>query len=220
MATKITAAMVKSLREKTNVGMMECKKALVACDGDEAKAIEYLRKQGLASAEKKAGRIASEGLVASYIHMGGKIGVLVEVNSETDFVARTERFQALVKDIAMHIAASAPEYLAPEDVPAEIIEKEKNILREQALQEGKPEKIVEKMVEGRLKKFYQQVCLLKQPFVKDDKMTIEELVKTAISEIGENIKIRRFVRFALGEGLEKRQDNLAAEVAAEVAKAG
>jgi len=220
MATKITAAMVKSLRDKTSVGMMACKKALVECDGDEGKAIDFLRKKGLASAEKKAGRVASEGLVGSYIHMGGKIGVLVEINSETDFVARTEKFQELVKNVAMQIAATNPEYVRPEEVPAEIVEHEKVIFREQALAEKKSEKIIEKMVEGRIKKYYKQVCLMQQPYIKDDKMTVEDLINTAISEIGENIKVRRFVRYVLGEGLEKRKDDLATEVAKEVAKAG
>ena len=171
-----TAQQVKELREKTGAGMMDCKKALVQCNDDMEKAIEYLREKGLASASKKAGRIAAEGIVESYIHLGGKIGVLVEVNCETDFVAKNEDFRAFVKDIAMHIAASNPLYLNEEDVPAEIIEKEKSILKAQALNEGKPEKIVDKMVEGRIKKFYSEICLLDQPFVKDPDTTIQKLV--------------------------------------------
>jgi elongation factor Ts len=208
-----TAQQVKELREKTGAGMMDCKKALVQCNDDMEKAIEYLREKGLASASKKAGRIAAEGIVESYIHLGGKIGVLVEVNCETDFVAKNEDFRAFVKDIAMHIAASNPLYLNEEDVPAEIIEKEKSILKAQALNEGKPEKIVDKMVEGRIKKFYSEICLLDQPFVKDPDKTIQKLVNEQISTIGENVKIRRFARFQMGEGLEKKEENFAEEVA-------
>ena len=208
-----TAQQVKELREKTGAGMMDCKKALVQCNDDMEKAIEFLREKGLASASKKAGRIAAEGIVESYIHLGGKIGVLVEVNCETDFVAKNEDFRAFVKDIAMHIAASNPLYLNEEDVPAEIIEKEKSILKAQALNEGKPEKIVDKMVEGRIKKFYSEICLLDQPFVKDPDKTIQKLVNEQISTIGENVKIRRFARFQMGEGLEKKEENFAEEVA-------
>lgn len=209
----ISAALVKELRDKTNAGMMDCKKALEEAGGDMEKAIDVLRKKGLAAAGKKAGRVASEGSVGSYIHMGGKIGVLVEVNCETDFVARTERFQQLVKNLAMHIAAARPQYLAPEDVPADVLAREKAIYNEQAANEGKPEKFREKIIEGRLNKFYGEVCLLKQLYVKDDKKTIEEVVTAAIAEMGENIRIRRFARFELGEGLEKRQDDFATEVA-------
>lgn len=208
-----TAQQVKELREKTGAGMMDCKKALVQCNDDMEKAIEFLREKGLASASKKAGRIAAEGIVESYIHLGGKIGVLVEVNCETDFVAKNEDFRAFVKDIAMHIAASNPSYLNEEEVPAEIIEKEKSILKAQALNEGKPEKIVDKMVEGRIKKFYSEICLLDQPFVKDPDKTIQKLVNEQISTIGENVKIRRFARFQMGEGLEKKEENFAEEVA-------
>ena len=186
-----TAQQVKELREKTGAGMMDCKKALVQCNDDMEKAIEFLREKGLASASKKAGRIAAEGIVESYIHLGGKIGVLVEVNCETDFVAKNEDFRAFVKDIAMHIAASNPLYL----------------------NEGKPEKIVDKMVEGRIKKYYSEICLLDQPFVKDPDKTIQQLVNEQISTIGENVKIRRFARFQMGEGLEKKEENFAEEVA-------
>ncbi|RBP59958.1 elongation factor Ts [Alkalibaculum bacchi] len=208
-----TAQQVKELREKTGAGMMDCKKALVQCNDDMEKAIEFLREKGLASASKKAGRIAAEGIVESYIHLGGKIGVLVEVNCETDFVAKNEDFRAFVKDIAMHIAASNPLYLNEEEVPTDVIEKEKSILKAQALNEGKPEKIVDKMVEGRIKKYYSEICLLDQPFVKDPDKTIQQLVNEQISTIGENVKIRRFARFQMGEGLEKKEENFAEEVA-------
>ncbi|SFJ22913.1 translation elongation factor Ts [Thermoflavimicrobium dichotomicum] len=214
----ITAAMVKELREKTGAGMMDCKKALVETNGDMEKAIEYLREKGMASAAKKAGRIAAEGIVESYIHAGGRIGVLVEVNCETDFVAKTDEFKRLVKDIAMQIAAMNPKYIRREDVPQEEIEKERAILREQALGEGKPEKVVEKIVEGRLNKYFEEVCLLEQAFIKDQDKTVDELVKEHIARIGENISIRRFVRYEMGEGLEKRQDNFVEEVMSQVKK--
>lgn len=214
----VTAAMVKELRERTGAGMMDCKKALNETGGDLEKAIDYLREKGLAAAAKKAGRIAAEGIVVAYIHGGGRVGVLLEVNCETDFVAKTDEFQAFTKDIAMQIAAAKPEYVRREEVPAEVIEHEKQILRAQALNEGKPEKIVDKMVEGRVEKFYKENCLLEQPFVKNPDQTIEELVKEKISKIGENISIRRFVRYEMGEGLEKRQDDFAAEVLAEMNK--
>jgi elongation factor Ts len=210
----ISAKVVKELRELTGVGMMDCKQALVETDGDMDKAVEVLRKKGLADAQKKSGRIASEGAVGSYIHMGGRIGVLIEINCETDFVARTEKFQELVRNLAMHVAASNPDYVRPEDVPAEKLESEKSIYREQSLAEGKPEKVADKIVEGRIKKYYEQVCLLEQQYIRsDDKKTVRDLINEAISEIGENIQIRRFTRYVLGEGLEKRQDDLAAEVA-------
>lgn len=211
------AKLVKELREKTGAGMMNCKKALVETDGNIDKAIEYLREQGLAATSKKAGRVAAEGVVESYIHMGGKIGVLVEVNCETDFVAKTDDFKNFARDIAMHIAAAAPTYIAVEDVPEAEVEHEKEILKHQALNEGKPEKIVEKMVEGRINKFYKEICLLEQPFVKDPDMTIGELVKEQIMNIGENVKIRRFARFQLGEGIEKKEENFAEEVAKQMA---
>lgn len=209
----ISASMVKELRERTGAGMMDCKKALTETNGDVEKAIAYLREKGLAAAAKKAGRIATEGVVETYVHAGGRIGVMLELNCETDFVAKTDDFQALAKDIAMHIAAAKPEYLNSEEVPADVIENERNILRAQALNEGKPEKIVEKMVEGRVAKFYKDVCLVDQPFVKDPDKTISGLITEKIAKIGENISIRRFVRYELGEGMTKKEDNFADEVA-------
>ncbi|WP_341408215.1 translation elongation factor Ts [Acetobacterium bakii] len=207
------AKLVKELRAKSGAGMMDCKKALVETDGNIEEAMSFLREKGLAATNKKSGRIAAEGIVESYIHMGGKIGVLVEVNVETDFVAKTDGFKTFVKDVAMHIAASNPLYISKEEVPAGEIEKEKEILRAQALNEGKPEKIVDKMVEGRISKFYKEICLLEQPFVKNPDLTIEDLVKEQIMTIGENVKIRRFARFQMGEGLEKKTENFAEEVA-------
>jgi elongation factor Ts len=211
-----SAQMVKELREKTGAGMMDCKRALVENNDDMDKAIEFLREKGLAAASKKAGRIAAEGIVESYIHMGGKIGVLLEVNCETDFVAKTDDYKNMVKDIAMHIAATNPLYLTKEDVPADVVEKEKAILSAQALNEGKPEKIIEKMVEGRISKFYQDICLMEQAFVKDPDKTISDLINEKISKIGENIKIRRFTRYQMGEGIEKKQENFAEEVAKQI----
>ena len=208
-----TSQDIVKLRTSTGAGMMDCKKALTETNGDMEKAIAWLREKGIAAAAKKADRIAAEGLVSSYIHMGGKIGVLVEVNCETDFVARSDSFQALVKDIAMQIAAANPKYVVPEEVPADELEKEKEILKAQALNEGKPEAVVEKMVEGRVKKFYKDVCLMEQDFVKDSSKTIKTLINEAVLSIGEKITIRRFVRYEMGEGLEKRKDNLAEEVA-------
>lgn len=209
---EITAALVKELRERTGAGMMDCKKALAATEGDMDKAIDFLREKGLAAAAKKAGRIAAEGLVESYIHGGGRIGVLVEVNCETDFVAKTDAFKSLVKDIAMHIAAANPSYLRREEVPPAELEHEKMVLSEQARNEGKPEKIIEKMVTGRIEKYYKEVCLLEQPFVKDPDKTISDLITESIAKIGENIAIRRFTRYQLGEGIEKKQEDFAAEV--------
>ena len=209
---EITAALVKELRERTGAGMMDCKKALAATEGDMDKAIDFLREKGLAAAAKKAGRIAAEGLVESYIHGGGRIGVLVEVNCETDFVAKTDAFKSLVKDIARHIAAANPSYLRREEVPAAELEHEKMVLSEQARNEGKPEKIIEKMVTGRIEKYYKEVCLLEQPFVKDPDKTISDLITESIAKIGENIAIRRFTRYQLGEGIEKKQEDFAAEV--------
>jgi elongation factor Ts len=214
----ISAALVKELREKTGAGMMDCKKALVETNGDMDKAIDYLREKGLAAAAKKSGRIAAEGVVESYIHAGGKIGVLLEVNCETDFVAKNEEFRTFVRDVAMHIAAAKPTYLKREDVPAEVIEHEKEILKAQALNEGKPANIVDKMVEGRVQKFFKENCLLEQEFVKDPDKTIETLVKEKIATIGENINIRRFVRWEMGEGLEKKVDNFVEEVMSQVKK--
>lgn len=208
----ITAGMVKELREKTGAGMLDCKKALEEAQGDIQKASEILREKGLAAAANKSGRIATEGVVESYIHAGGRVGVLVEVNCETDFVAKTDQFKAFVKDIAMQIAAVSPLFVRREEVPTEALEKEKEILRNQALNEGKPEKIVDKMVEGRINKYYEENCLMEQSFVKDPDKTITTLVNEKIAVIGENITIRRFVRFELGEGLEKKVENFAEEV--------
>lgn len=216
--TAVTASMVKELRDRTGLAMMECKKALTEAQGDEEKAIEILRKHGLASAGKKAGRVAAEGIVGSYIHMGGKVGVLVEVNCETDFVARGEVFQQFVKDVAMHVCAAEPRYVSKEDVPAEALEKERLFVRDQALTDeknkNKPEAVIEKIVEGRMAKFYSEVCLLEQQFIKDNEVTVNALLQQMISKIGENIRIRRFVRFKMGEGLEKKKDDFASEVAA------
>jgi len=211
-----TANDVMALRQKTGAGMMDCKKALVECDGDMDKAVDYLREKGIAKAAKKATRIAAEGIVDSYIHMGGKVGVLLEVNCETDFVARGDQFKALVHDIALQIAAANPLYLASTDVPEEVLEKEKGILRAQALEEGKPAAIVDKMVEGRIKTYYEENCLLNQKFVKDPSKTIEQLVVEATATIGEKISVRRFARFEMGEGLQKKSENLADEVAKQV----
>ena len=200
------------LRKRTNAGMMDCKNALTECDGDLDKATEWLREKGIAKAAKKADRIAAEGLVYSYIHMGGKIGVLVEVNCETDFVSRSDSFVALCKDIALHIAAAKPLYISTSEVPVDVLNHEKEILRTQALNEGKPEAIVDKMIEGRVKKFYEEVCLLEQPFVKDPSKKISDIISESILTIGEKINIRRFTRYEMGEGLEKRSDHFAEEV--------
>ncbi|ACL74825.1 translation elongation factor Ts [Ruminiclostridium cellulolyticum] len=208
----ITAEMVRQLRERTGAGMMDCKRALTDANGDAEKAIELLREKGLSAAAKKAGRVAAEGLVEAYIHGDGRIGVLVEVNIETDFAARGDEFKQFVKDIAMQIAASKPEYVKKEDVPASVIESEKEILRAQARNEGKPEKIIDKMVEGRIEKFYAENCLLEQSFIKDPDMTVGQLVTEKIAHIGENITIRRFARFERGEGVEKKEENFADEV--------
>ncbi len=196
---EITAALVKDLRERTGAGMMECKKALVAANGDIGEAEVLLRKWGLSSAGKKAGRVTRQGLIGSYIHAGGQLGVLVEVNCESDFVARTADFQELVHDIAMHIAAADPRYLRREDVPADVLDKEREIARARALNEGKPEKVVDRIVEGRINKFYEEVCLLEQPFVKEATLTIDQLVKTRISKLKENMSIARFIRFKVGD---------------------
>lgn len=209
---EITAALVKELRERTGAGMMDCKKALTETAGDVDKAIDFLREKGLAAAAKKAGRVAAEGLVESYIHGGGRIGVLVEVNCETDFVAKTDAFKELVKDIAMHIAAANPAYLKKEEVPTAELEHEQAVLAEQARNEGKPEKIIEKMVSGRIEKYYKEVCLMEQTFVKDPDKTISDLITESIAKIGENISIRRFARYQLGEGIEKKEENFAEEV--------
>ncbi len=214
----ITASDVNALRQKTGVGMMDCKKALTEANGDMDKAIEILREKGMASAAKKAGRIAAEGVVDSYIHMGGKVGVLVEVNCETDFVARGDQFKALVHDMALQIAASKPLYVTKEEVPQEVLDKEKEILKIQAMNEGKPEAIAEKMVQGRIKKYYEEFCLLEQPFVKDSSKTVGQLITEAIAAIGEKITVRRFTRYEMGEGIEKKKEDLQAEVDKQVAK--
>lgn len=214
---EITAAAVKQLREKTGAGMMECKNALVEAEANEEKAIEILRKRGLASAKKREGRIAAEGIVGQYIHMGGKVGVLVEVNCETDFVARGDEFQQLVKDVAMHIAAAEPRYVSREDVPAAALEKEREIARAQAQNDpknaNKPDQVIEKIVDGRLHKFYEEAVLLDQPFVKDSAKTVGELVTEKVAKTGEKITIRRFTRYKMGEGLDKRPDDFGGEVA-------
>jgi len=199
----ITAEMVKELREKTGAGMMDCKKALEDAGGDMDKAIELLRERGLAKAAKKASRVAAEGIVESYIHGNGRIGVLVEINCETDFVARNEEFRQFAKDIAMQIAAANPKYVSREEIPQEVIEREKAILRQQALNEGKPENVVDRIIEGRLEKFFEEVCLLEQPWIKNPDMKIKDLLTEKIAKIGENIVIRRFARFERGEGIEK-----------------
>lgn len=213
---EISAAMVKELRERTGVGMMDCKKALNECNGDLDKAVDFLREKGLAAAAKKEGRIAAEGVVESYIHGGGRIGVLLEVNCETDFVAMGDDFKQLVRDIALQIAAAKPLYLTKEEVPEEVLNHEKEVLRAQALNEGKPEKIVDKMVEGRIEKFYKENCLLEQEFVKDPDKTIHQLLIEKTAKIGERIVVRRFTRYELGEGIEKRQEDFAAEVMKEM----
>ena len=198
----ITAEMVKELRTLTGAGMMDCKKALVETGGDKKKALTLLREKGLASAAKRAGRVAAQGVVDAYIHLGGKVGVLLEVNCETDVVARNDEFKSFVRDICLQVPATNPLYLEREDVPAAVVEEEKEILRNQALREGKPEKIVEKIISGRIEKYYQENCLLEQPFVKDDKKTIQELLTENRAKIGENIIIRRFARFEIGENPE------------------
>lgn len=198
----ISAQDVKELRERTGAGMMDCKKALTEANGDMEKAIDILREKGLAAAAKKAGRIANEGLVEAYIHGGGRIGVLVEVNCETDFVANTDEFKSFVKEICMQIAAANPQYISREDVPASVIEKEREILRAQALNEGKPEKILDKIIEGRIEKFYKENCLLEQLYIRDSEKTIKDLLNEKIAKLGENIIIRRFVRYERGEGIE------------------
>ena len=222
----ITAALVKELREKTGAGMMDCKKVLTETNGDIDKAIDLLREKGLAAAAKKAGRIAAEGVVTSYIHGNGRIGVLVEINCETDFVGKTDNFQNLAKDIAMQIAAANPTYLNREEVPADVIEHERTVLLEQAKAEAeedvkagrkpKPEAVLEKMVNGRIEKYYKENCLMEQVFIKDSDKAITHLINENIATIGENINIRRFVRFELGEGIEKREDDFVAEVMASV----
>src|SRR5947208_12679421 len=214
---EVTAGAVKALREKTGAGMMECKKALSEADGNEERANEILRERGLASAKKKEGRVASEGVVGSYIHMGGKVGVLVEVNCETDFVARGEEFQQLVKDIAMHIAAAEPRYVSREEVTPDMLDKEREIARAQAKNDpknaNKPEQVIDKIVEGRINKFYEEGVLLDQPFIKDPAKTVGELITEKIAKTGEKITVRRFARYKMGEGLAKREEDFGDEVA-------
>ncbi len=217
---EITGSMVKALREKTGAGMMECKSALAEANGNEEQAVEILRKKGMATAGKKAGRVTSEGAVGSYIHMGGKVGVMVEINCESDFVARGEEFQQLVKDVAMHVAAVDPRFLKREDVPADELDKEREIetekLKSDSKNANKPAEVLEKIIEGRLNKFYEENVLLEQPFVKDPSKTIGDLVAEKISSIKENITIRRFTRYKMGEGIEKKTDDFASEVASMV----
>ncbi|MBN1337456.1 MAG: translation elongation factor Ts [Deltaproteobacteria bacterium] len=210
---------IKTLRERTGAGILDCKKALQESGGDLDKAVDWLRAKGLAASAKKAGRIAAEGLVLSYIHGGGRIGVLIEVNCETDFAARTETFQTLVRELGLQIAAHSPEWVSVEDVPAAAVEKERAVQRSRVLEEGKPEAVADRIVEGRLQKWYQEVCLLEQNWFRDESKTIRDLVGEAVGSIGENIKVRRFVRWAVGEGLEKRQDDFASEVAAQAQQA-
>jgi elongation factor Ts len=200
---EVSATMVKDLREKTGAGMMDCKKALSETGGNFEKAVDYLRQKGLATSAKRAGRIASEGRVGSYVHAGGKIGVIVEINCETDFVAKTDDFQAFAKDIAMHIAASNPLYTQRENVPPEVLAKEREIYAAQAREAGKPVKVIEKIIEGKLEKFYSEVCLLEQPFIKDPDLTIQDLLNGLIGKVGEKVAIRRFSRFQVGEGIPK-----------------
>ncbi len=211
---EISAVSVKELRERTGAGIMDCKKALAESKGDMEGAVNYLREKGLAAAQKKTGRVACEGLVLSYIHGGGKVGVLVEVNCETDFVAKNEEFAALVKDIAMHIAAMNPQYVRRNEVPPDVVEKERQIYMSQAKESGKPQNVISKIAEGKLEKFYKDVCLLEQPFVKNQDTTIEKLVLDAVARLGENINVRRFVRYKVGEGIEKKSADFAGEVAA------
>lgn len=217
---EITASAVKSLREKTGAGMVDCKNALVEANGDEAVAVEILRKKGMATAGKKAGRVTAEGVVGSYIHMGGKVGVMVEINCESDFVARGDEFQQLVKDVAMHVAASDPRYVTRDEVPQAVLDKEREILMDQLKNDpknaSKPDEVLVKIIEGRLNKFYEEAVLVDQPFVKDPSKTIGELVTEKISSIKENITIRRFTRYKMGEGIEKKTDDFAAEVASMV----
>ena len=214
---EITTEAIKALREKTGAGMMECKKALTEAGGSEEQAVEILRKRGLASAKKKEGRIAAEGVVGSYIHMGGKVGVLVEVNCETDFVARTDEFQQLVRDIAMHVAAAEPRFVSRDEVPADALDKEREIARAQARNDpknaNKPDQVIDKIVEGRLGKFYEEAVLLDQPFVKDPAKTVGDLLTEKVAKTGERITVRRFARYKMGEGLEKRADDFGGEVA-------
>ncbi len=212
---EVTATMIKDLRERTGAGMADCKKALVEADGDSDKAIDWLRAKGLSKAAKKAGREATEGAVVSYIHANGRIGVLLEVNCETDFVSRNEDFQAFTRDVAMQIAAMNPQFVRKEEVDADAVSREREVLLAKAKESGKPEPVIQKMVDGQISKWMKEICLLDQSFVKDPDKTIDQLLQALIAKIGENIKIRRFTRFELGEGLEKKKGDFAAEVAAQ-----
>ncbi|HEY5933820.1 MAG TPA: translation elongation factor Ts [Kofleriaceae bacterium] len=212
---EVTATLIKDLRERTGAGMADCKKALTEVGGDMDKAIDYLRAKGLAKAAKKAGREATEGLIVSYIHAGGRIGVLVEINCETDFVARNDDFQAFTRAVAMQIAAMSPQFVRKDEVSQDVIAREKDVLMAKAKETGKPEPVIQKMVEGQISKWMKEICLLDQPYVKDPDKTIDQVQQELIAKIGENIKIRRFVRFELGEGLEKKKGDFAAEVAAQ-----
>ena len=211
--SEVSASMIKDLRERTGAGMSDCKKALTEVGGDMEKAIDYLRAKGLAKAAKKAGREATEGAIVSYIHGGGRIGVLLEVNCETDFVARNEDFQAFTRDVAMQIAAMNPQFVRKDEVAADAVSREREVLLAKAKESGKPEPVIQKMVDGQISKWMKEICLLDQSYVKDPDKTIDQLQQELIAKIGENIKIRRFVRFELGEGLEKKKDDFAAEVA-------
>jgi elongation factor Ts len=201
---EISIELVKDLRQRTGAGVIDCKTALREAKGDIEGAVDYLRRKGLATAAKKAGRIATDGLISAYIHAGGKMGVLVEVNCETDFVARTEDFQAFVKNIAMQVAAANPQYIKRDDLPAHVVEKERSIYRTQALESGKPEKVLDKIVEGKLERFFSEVCLLEQTYIKDSDLTVKDILDAMIAKVGENIAIRRFARFQLGEGLHSK----------------
>ncbi|MGB5160530.1 MAG: translation elongation factor Ts [Thermoanaerobaculia bacterium] len=214
---QVTPQLVKELRERTGAGMMDCKRALVDSEGDVEKAIELLRKRGMATAAKKAGRVAAEGVVSSYIHAGGRIGVLLEVNCETDFVARTDDFQNLVKDLGMHIAASDPRVVSRDEVTEAILERERAIYRDQAVESGKPENVLDRIVEGKIEKFYSESVLMEQPFIKNPEVTVQELVNEVIAKLGENIQVRRFARFKVGEGIEKAAVDFSEEVRAQVA---
>ena len=214
---QVTPQLVKELRERTGAGMMDCKRALVDTEGDVEKAIDLLRKQGMATAAKKAGRVAAEGIVGSYIHAGGRIGVLLEVNCETDFVARTDDFQALVNDLAMHIAAADPRVIGRDEVTDDILDSERAIYREQAIESGKPENVVDRIVEGKIEKFYSESVLMEQTFIKNPDVTVQEMVTAVVAKLGENIQVRRFARFKVGEGVEKPAVDFAAEIKAQVA---
>ena len=210
-----SAAEIKVLRERTGAGIVDCKKALEESNSDIEAAIDWLRSKGIAKAAKKAGRTATEGVVESYIHGGGRIGVLLEVNCETDFVARTDQFQSLIKGLLMHIAASSPEYVAREDVPPEAIEREKAVQIQRVIDEGKPAAVAQRIVDGRIGKWFEEVCLLEQKYVRDDEKTVGQVVAETVAALGENIRVRRFARWAVGEGLEKKVNDFAAEVAAQ-----